>query len=402
MKYVVILCDGMADYPVPQLNGKTPLEISKTPNMDCLAAYSELGLARTVPIGMKPGSDTANLSVIGYDPAVYYTGRSPLEALSIGVPMTDSDVATRCNLVTLGDEEGYENKTMKDYSSGEISTAESTELINYLKQYLDTDKLHFYAGVAYRHCLLHNDAQLGTDYTPPHDISDKVIKDYLPKGRYADMMLAMYKRSYELLKDHPVNVKRRAEGKHTADSIWLWGEGVKPNLTSFEQKNGVKGGIISAVDLLKGIAVGAQMRVINVEGANGMLNTDYKGKGQAALDNLADGLDYVYIHVEAPDEMGHQGLLDCKIQAIENIDRDIVGPVYRGLAESEQDFRILICPDHPTPMATRTHAMDPVPYMIFDSRAVKKHNRLYNEKTCAESGVFVEKGCTLIDKLLEK
>lgn len=400
MKYVIVLCDGMSDYNISELDGRTPLEAAFTPNMDKLASYAELGLAQSVPDGMKPGSDTANLSILGYNPSVYYSGRSPLEALAMNISLDDSDIAVRCNLVTLSEEKDYANKKMIDYSAGEISTVEARELINYLEDKLGSNAMHFYPGVSYRHCLVINNAKLGTDYTPPHDITGKSIKSYMPKGLYGELVADMQRASYELLKDHPINIRRKNMGKLPANSIWLWGEGVKPALKDFYDKNGVKGAMISAVDLLKGIAFGAKMSVIEVEGANGMLDTNYRGKADAAIEALK-GNDFVYIHIEAPDEMSHQGLLDKKILAIENIDREIIGVLYEGL-KAYGDYSILVCPDHATPLSTRTHASDPIPFMLFRSNNPKNNNTKYNEKECKKSGIFVEQGYTLIDRLLKR
>ena len=365
MKYIVILCDGMADEPLEKLGGKTPLEAARTPNMDRLAKCAEIGMVRTVPEGMAPGSDTANLSVIGYDPEKYYSGRSPLEALSIGAEMGEHDVSFRCNLVTLSEEEEqYEDRTILDHSSGEISTGKVSEL------------------------------------TAPHDILTRRIGEYLPSDPVLrDMMV----RSYDILKDHPINVRRREEGKNPANSAWFWGAGTRPALSSFEKKNGVKGAMISAVDLLKGIAVGAEMHNIIVEGANGGLHTNYRGKGEAAVKALTeDGYDFVYVHIEAPDEMGHQGSAEDKISAIEYIDDQVVGPVTAALDKAGVDYRMLIMPDHPTPVRVRTHTADPVPYMIYDSTRPVQGRESYSEKSGQETGMFVEKGYTLIDRLLEK
>ena len=400
MKYIVILCDGMADEPLEMLGGKTPLEAACTVNMDRLAADSEIGMVRTVPEGMSPGSDTANLSVIGYNPEKYYSGRSPLEALSIGAKMEDGDVSFRCNLVTLSEEEeGYEDRHILDHSSGEIPTEEAAELVEALKNGLKQEGYTFYVGTSYRHLLIEKNGKI-IDLTPPHDILTKRIGDYLPSDPVLrDMMI----RSYEILKDHPVNVRRRAEGKNPANSAWFWGAGTRPALTSFEEKNGVKGAMISAVDLLKGIAVGAGMHNIVVEGANGGLHTNYRGKGQAAVRALTeDGYDFVYVHIEAPDEMGHQGSAEDKIQAIESIDREIIGPVADALGQAGVEFRMLILPDHPTPVRVRTHTSDPVPYLLYDSVKVQKGCGEYSERTGRESGRLLEEGYRLIDHLLEK
>lgn len=400
MKYIVILCDGMADEPLDELGGKTPLEAARTVNMDGLAKKSEIGMVRTVPEGMAPGSDTANLSVIGYDPKEYYTGRSPLEALSIGADMAPDDVSFRCNLVTLSEEEDrYEDRHVLDHSSGEISTEEAAELIKALSEELKRDGYEFYVGTSYRHLLIQKKGKV-VELTAPHDILTKRIGEYLPEDKVLrDMMV----KSYDILKDHPVNVKRRAEGKNPANSAWFWGAGTRPALMSFEKKNGVKGAMISAVDLLKGIAVGADMDNIIVEGANGGLDTNYSGKAQAAVKALTeDGYDFVYVHIEAPDEMGHQGSYENKITAIERIDEKIVGPVRKELENAGVEFRMLILPDHPTPVRVRTHTSDPVPYLLYDSRKAVETADTYSEKAGRQTGIFEKKGCCLMDHLLEK
>ena len=401
MKYVVILCDGMADYPIPSLGGKTPMAKAYKPNMDFLARYSVLGQVKTVPEGFAPGSDTANLSILGFDPKTCYTGRSPLEALAMGVILGEEDIATRLNFVTLDDNPNFEDKVLLDYSAGEISTAESRQLIASLKEFFDSEDICLHAGVSYRHCLVRKNAKIGTTYTPPHDITGKRIGDYLPVGDFAEVAKDMYMMANELLADHPVNQKRIKEGKRPANGIWLWGEGTKPSLPSFYEKTGLRGGIVSAVDLLKGIAKGAKMESISVVGANGGLDTNYSGKAEAALSALSYGLDYVYIHVEAPDEMGHQKLLDEKILAIENIDRDIVGPVYKALTLAGEDFAILICPDHPTPIEVGSHVSDPVPFMIYYSGMGKEKNRVFDEETCRKSDIFIEDGYRLIDEFIK-
>lgn len=398
MKYIVILCDGMADKPLEELGGRTPLEAARTENMDRLAGNSEIGMVQTVPDGMAPGSDTANLSVIGYDPRKYYTGRSPLEALSIGAPMEPSDVSFRCNLVTLSEEEtDYEDRHILDHSSGEISTEEAAELIRALGEGLKKDGYTFYVGTSYRHLLIQKNGTV-VELTAPHDILTKRIGEYLPED---DVLREMMVKSYDILKDHPINVKRRAEGKNPANSAWFWGAGTRPMLTSFEEKNGVKGAMISAVDLLKGIAAGAGMHNIIVEGANGGLNTNYSGKAEAAVKALTeDGFDFVYVHIEAPDEMGHQGSMERKIQAIEKIDEKIIGPVNRALEAAGTAYRMLILPDHPTPVRVRTHTSDPVPYLLYDSTKAVDGMDSYSEKTGRATGIFEKEGHHLMDHLL--
>lgn len=400
MKYIVILCDGMADEPLESLGGRTPLEAAHTPGMDRLAGKSEIGMVRTVPEGMAPGSDTANLSVIGYDPRKYYSGRSPLEALSIGADMADDDVSFRCNLVTLSEnEEKYEDRHILDHSSGEISTAEAAELMEALKTGLQREGYAFYTGISYRHLLIQSKGKV-VDLTAPHDILTKRIGEYLPGD---PVLREMMVKSYDILKDHPVNIKRREQGKNPANSAWFWGAGTRPALLSFEKKNGVKGAMISAVDLLKGIAVGAEMDNITVEGANGGLDTNYAGKGQAAVKALIrDGYDFVYVHIEAPDEMGHQGSAENKILAIERIDEKIICPVVQAFQEAGTDFRMLILPDHPTPVRVRTHTGDPVPYLLYDSTENVNGPDTYSEKTGAQTGIYVAEGYTLLSRLLGK
>jgi 2,3-bisphosphoglycerate-independent phosphoglycerate mutase len=403
MKYVVILGDGMADYPNEALDGKTPLAVAKKPNIDRLCALGEIGLVKTVPDNLKPGSDVANLSMMGYAPDKYYSGRSPLEALSIGIDLKDSDIAIRCNLVTLSDEDNYADKRMVDYSAGEISTQEAKELIEYVASKLSTAELDFYPGVSYRHCLVVHDAKLGTDFTPPHDISDKCIAQYLPKGLYGDKMSELMIASYEILKDHPVNKKRIAQGKNPANSIWLWGEGTRPALTSFEEKYNLKGSVISAVDLIKGIGIGAKMNVIEVPGATGTYHTNFQGKAEYAINALKEGYDYVYIHMEAPDECGHQGDLENKIRSIELIDSIVVKYIVEQLDAMGESYKILIAPDHPTPLALRTHTRDAVPFILYSSDCIKSSGfAQYNEDTCKQSGNYYEDGESLINKFLKE
>ncbi len=389
----------MADEPIEQLGGKTPLAYAKTPVMDALAKVSEIGMVHTIPQGMSPGSDTANLSVMGYDPKEYYTGRSPLEALSIGVPMQATDVALRCNLVTLSEEEPYEEKTIIDHSSGEISTEDSAILLNAVIQELENDIYKFYVGTSYRHCLIWNQGKV-VSLTPPHDILGQVIGKYLPE----DSVLAqMQKKSYDILVNHPINIERKKQGKNPANSCWFWGAGTKPALSSFEEKFHKKGVMISAVDLLKGIAVGAGMDNITVEGANGGLHTNYEGKAQAAADALLkDGYDFVYIHVEAPDEMGHQGSVEKKVQAIEFLDERVIKYVKEQMDAAGADYRMLVLPDHPTPICARTHTSDPVPYLLYDSTAPCQETWNYNEAEAKDSGNDIAKGHLMMEYLFSK
>lgn len=400
MKYIVVLGDGMADEPLKELDGKTPLEFAKTPNMDKIAKLSKIGLVHTIPKGMSPGSDTANLAVCGYNPKKYYTGRSPLEALSIGVDMKDTDIALRCNIVTLSDDNlPYEQKTIIDHSSSEISTKDAKVLLDAVKAELENDIYKFYLGTSYRHLTIWDNGSV-VELTPPHDILTNVIGDYLPKDK---ALREMMKKSYDILNNHPLNIERAKKGLNKANSIWFWGAGTKPMLTSFEEKNHKKGAMISAVDLLKGIAVGASMKVVKVEGADGTLHTNYEGKAMAAVKVLTeDNYDFVYIHIEAPDEMGHQGSIQNKIEAIESIDTKVVKVVKEQLEQKGVDYRMLILPDHPTPIRCRTHTSDPVPYILYDSTDKKSEVWNYNEREAKLSGNYLEDGYILIDELFSK
>ena len=398
MKYLVVLGDGMADYKMDVLDGKTPLEYACTPNIDRLAPLSQIGLVKTVPDGMKPGSDVANLSVIGYAPEKYYSGRSPLEALSIGVDMQEGDIAVRTNLVTLSGEDDIANKTMVDYSAGEISTAEASELIKAVKEALSDDEFSFYAGVSYRHCMIIKNGTTATHLTPPHDISGRVIGDYLPSGEYGDKLLSLIERSHEVLKNHPVNLERIKNGKNPATHVWFWGAGTKPSLDNFEEKYGLKGAVISAVDLLKGIAIGAGMASPEVEGATGTLSTNWDGKIEVAKKCFESGCDYVYIHMEAPDECGHQGDVWGKVKAIEKVDY-VVGEMVKYL-EEQGDFTMVITPDHATPIVKKTHTAEPIPYMIYKSAKPNNGVLKYNE-TDAQSGEYLSSGQLIITKMLE-
>lgn len=403
MKYLVLLCDGMADMPYESLGNKTPMELANKPLIDKLAKISEVGMCKTVADGLKPGSDVANLSVMGYDPMVCYTGRSPLEAASIGVDLKETDVALRCNIVTLSDEENYADKTMVDYCSGDISTKEAHEIIKTVDEKLGSDIYKFYGGVSYRHCLVvdNGTTDLG-EMTPPHDISGRVIGEYLSKSENAAPLIDLMKKSYDILKDHPVNLKRREKGENEANSIWLWGEGRKPALENFYEKNGVKAAVISAVDLLKGIGICADMLTPEVEGATGYLDTNFEGKAEATIKAFKDGYDLVYLHIEAPDECGHRGEAENKVKAIEEIEKRAFTSIYDYLEKSGDDYRILIMPDHPTPLCTKTHSSAPVPYLLYDSR--KKINGVdkLTEKTAESTGNFVEHGPDIMNKLLEK
>lgn len=402
MKYLVMLCDGMADLPFEALDNKTPMEKANKPCMDSLAKHSEIGLVKTVQDGMKPGSDVANLAVLGYDAKKYYSGRSPLEAASIGIDLKKTDVTFRCNLVTLSDEAEYSDKTMVDYCADDISSAEAKILIEYIQEKLGNDEFSYYAGVSYRHCLVWNNGIVeGHNLTPPHDITDRPIKDYIPQGDNVDKLYDMMKKSYELLKDHPVNLERIKRGKRPANSIWLWGEGTKPALDSFEEKFNKKGSMISAVDLLKGIAICANMNSVDVDGATGYIDTNFDGKCQAAIDEFRRGQDLVYIHVEAPDECGHRGEAENKVRAIELIDEKILSPVVEFL-RSYDDFAVLICPDHPTPLCIKTHSSDPVPYLIYSSKEEKNGADIFTEATAKACGNYIREGYTMMEYFLTK
>ena len=397
MKYIVVLGDGMADEPIAELGDKTPLEAASTPMLDELSKKSEVGLVHTIPEGMKPGSDTANLAVLGYNPRKYYTGRSPLEALSIGVDMKDTDIAIRANIVTVSDDNlPYEEKTIIDHSSSEISTEDAAVLLDALKAELQNDIYQFYLGTSYRHLLIWQNGSV-VELTPPHDVLGQTIGQYLPEDK---ALREMMKKSYDILANHPINIERKKQGLNPANSLWFWGAGTKPALSSFEEKNKLKGAMISAVDLLKGIAVGAGMKVIEVEGADGTLHTNYEGKADAAVKTLIeDGSDFVYIHVEAPDEMGHQGSKERKIQAIQFLDEKVIRRVKEKMDASGEAYRMLVLPDHPTPIRCRTHTSNLVPYLLYDSTTSVENNTDYNEKAGKESGIFIPEGFTLIDKL---
>ncbi len=397
MKYIVVLGDGMSDEGIEALGGKTPLAYAKTPHLDRLSKVSEIGLVQTIPEGMKPGSDTANLAVMGYNPEIYYSGRSPLEALSIGVAMKDTDVAFRCNVVTISEDDvPFEEKRILDHSSGEISTQDCTVLLEAVKEELEREGYHFHAGTSYRHCLIWEKGEI-LELTPPHDILERVIGEYLPKDAVLREMMV---RSYEILKDHPINQERKKQGLNPANCCWFWGAGTKPALVNFREKTGKKGMVVSAVDLLKGIAAGAGMAAPEVEGANGGLHTNYKGKVDCVLHALCEeDYDFVYLHVEAPDEMGHQGSVERKVQAIEYLDEKVIGPLTQALDAKKTDYRLLVLPDHPTPIRVRTHTADSVPYLLYDSTAGGQYTWNYNEEEAKNSGNYEALGYKLIDRL---
>lgn len=401
MKYLVMLCDGMADYPVEQFDGRTPMMMAKAPFMQHLAANAEVGLVKTVPDGMKPGSDVANLAVLGYNPSDCYTGRSPLEAGSIGIDMADDDVSLRCNLVTVSDEPVYADKTILDYCADDISTEEAAVLVQYLAEQFNNEEFALYSGVSYRHCLIWHKGtmDLGT-ITPPHDITGKPVREYLPVHPNAAKLLAMMERSYDLLKDHPVNQARIAKGKRPANSVWFWGEGKRAQLEDFHAKYGVHAAMISAVDLLKGIGKFANMQVISVPGATGYLDTNFEGKAQAAIDAFRNGADLVYIHVEAPDECGHRNEPENKVRSIELIDEKVLKPVCSALAEMGA-YRVLVTPDHPTPLCLKTHTNDAVPFFIYDSTAPKQGVEVFHEKTAEATGLLIEPGYAIMQRLLQ-
>ena len=399
MKYIVILGDGMADEPLAALGGKTPLESASTPVMDELAGKGEIGRAKTGPDSMKPGSDVANLAVLGYDPTKNYSGRSPLEALSVGVKMDDTDVILRCNLVTLTQEEPYAEKKILDHSAGEISTEDADVLMDTIREAFDNAQFSFHTGTSYRHITVWKNGRV-LDMAQPHDHLGETIGKYLPEEpAFREMM----EKSYNLLNDHPINSQRAAQGKNKANSLWFWGAGTKPSLSDFKEKTGLNGAMISAVDLLKGIAVGSGMRVIEVPGANGSLHTNYEGKARAAVKAvLEEGADYVYIHVEAPDEMGHQGSVENKILAIEQLDSKVVSVVKQEMDAAQVPYRLLIMPDHPTPIRCRTHTSDPVPYILYDSTYERKAVGIYSEAAAAASGVYEPEGYKLLQRLIQK
>lgn len=402
MKYIVVLGDGMADRKNSALGGRTCLEAAHTPVLDEIAPLSEVGLCKTVPEGFKPGSDVANMSVLGFDPKKYYTGRSPLEAVAMGIKLKDDDVTLRCNFVTLSQDGPYESKTMLDYSAGDIPTADAEILISFLQEKLGEKNLKFYAGNSYRHCIVVSGGVTGHDLTPPHDISDKSVYGHLPKGENGEFYADLMKRSFTLLNDHPVNLKRIKEGKKPANSIWLWGEGTKPALDDFFKLRGLKGGIITAVDLVKGIGMLSGMRVLNVDGITGNYDTDFKGKAEAAADALLnDGLDYVYIHIDAPDECGHRGDCAHKVYSIEQIDGKVLKTLFKRFENAGEDLALLVCPDHSTPCDIKTHLSDPIPYLIYtNKKSLSNGAKRYTEDEAAETGSYLSDGYRLIEKLI--
>lgn len=398
MKYLILLCDGMADYKIEELDNQTPMETANKPTMNYLAKHGEVGLVKTVDDTLSPGSDVANLSVMGYDPLIYYSGRSPLEAASIGIDLGEKDIASRCNLVTLSDESCFEDKIMMDYCAGDISTKEAEELIKFLQEKLGDEKFEFYSGISYRHCLVYRNAEKDVGkQTPPHDISERKVGEYLPEFKNFEILM---RKSYDLLKDHPVNLKRIKEGKHPANCIWLWGSGYKKPLQSFTDKTGLKGTMISAVDLLKGIGKLAKMNVVEVEGATGYIDTNFEGKKDAAI-KAFDNSDFVYLHIEAPDECGHRHEIQNKIKAIEIIDEKVLTPLVKELNKYD-NYKIMILPDHATPLALKTHTRDAVPYLIYEKNKEQKNNiDNFCEETAKTTGIYVDRGCKMLNKFLE-
>ena len=402
MKYLVLIPDGMADEKTPALNNKTPMEAADKPNMDALAKKSVVGTVSNVPNGMVPESDTANMAILSFDPKVYSKGRSPLEAVSMGIEMKPDEVAYRCNVVTLSDEGEYDEKIMLDHSADEITTAEADELIKTLDEKLGTDFRKFYTGVSYRHCIIWKDGCDTYNFMRPHDILGQCIKDYLPQGEDGKVFYDLMRASWDILNHHPVNEARRARGLRPANSIWLWSPGKKPALPSFKDKWGLDAAVISAVDLIKGIGLCAGMNSIDVEGATGNVHTNYDGKARAAINAFRDGAEYVYIHVEGPDECGHRAEVDNKVLSIELIDKKILAPVHEYLKGCGEDYKIMILPDHPTPTRLRTHTIDPVPFMIYSSKGDKVGVDIFSEESAAGTGLYVEHGYTLMDLLMKK
>ena len=401
MKYLVVICDGMADKKVEALGNRTPMEAAKKPVMDALAAQAVCGCALNVPVGMVPESDTANLAILSYDPRTYSKGRSPLEAVSMGLTLSETDTAIRCNVVTLSeDEPAYEDKIMLDHSADEITTEEADQLVAALNEKLSNDARRLFTGVSYRHCLIWENASDTYNFNRPHDIIGRRIGEYLPNDEAGKEFLAFMKESYEILNHHPVNEDRRRRGLRPANSAWLWSPGRKPFLPSFSEKWGVKGAVISAVDLIKGIGLCASMEVINVEGATGNIHTNYEGKAEAAIDAFRRGAEFVYIHVEAPDECGHRGEVENKVKSIEYIDARILAPVLEALRASGEDYRVMVLPDHPTPLAIRTHSSDPVPFLLYDSTAAASGVPVFTEAECEKTGLYVSDGSTLLDRMI--
>lgn len=407
MKYIVFLGDGMADLPVAELDGKTPLQVAEKPHMDRIAASGLAGLVKTVPGGLAPGSDTANMSVMGYDPKVYYTGRSPLEAISMSIEMAPGDIAFRCNLVTLSAGEEFTERVMIDYSADEIASDEAARLIELINEHMQNEQIRFYPGKSYRHCMIWHHGPLETGLVPPHDILTRPIGEYLPVGEGAAKLLDMMRRSTLLMPDHPVNRARVRRGLNPANAIWIWGQGTYPNLPELSGKFKINGSVISAVDLVNGLGICAGLHVVDVPGATGTIHTNFPGKAEAAIAEFERGQDYVYLHVEAPDECGHRAEVSNKVLSIELIDRHIVGPVWDYLEKNRQktgeDYRLLLLPDHPTPLSLRTHTSDPVPFAVFSSDGRDKLPAAsYDEISCRQTSLYVDKGHELLDRLINR
>ncbi|MCX7725078.1 MAG: cofactor-independent phosphoglycerate mutase [Thermodesulfovibrio sp.] len=394
MKYIVVVPDGAADYPVDELGGKTPLQVANTPNMDFLASNGIVGSVKNIPEGFPPGSDVANLSILGYNPKIYYTGRAPLEAVSMGLTLSKNDIAYRCNLVTLR----FEKKQifMEDYSAGHITSEEAKILIDEINKKLGSDSLRFYPGVSYRHIMIWKNGSEDVECTPPHDITGKEITRYLPIGKNANFLKELIFKSMEILREHPLNKKRISEGKKPANSIWLWGQGRTPHLPTYQEKYKINGALISAVDLTKGLGILAGFHIINVPGATGWIDTNYEGKAEYAL-NALERVDFVYIHIEAPDEAGHQGEYKLKIKAIEDIDKIVLGKILNEAPKRFKEFKILLLPDHPTPIKVKTHTADPVPFVIYDSKKKEEKKRKFSEEILQNPDIKIEDGFKLMD-----
>ncbi len=396
MKYLIVIPDGMADRPIPELGGKTPMEAAHKPCMDLLCRESFSGVVSNVPEGMNPESDTANLAILSYDPKVYSKGRSPLEAISMGLSMTPDQVALRCNLVALSEEERYCDRVMLDHSADEISTEEADELVKALNEVLGNELRHLYTGVSYRHCLLWSDDDDCFPFARPHDIIGRRIEEYLPAGERGAKYLDFMEKSAEVLAHHPVNEARRARGLLPANSAWLWSPGRKPSLPSFAEKWGLRGTVVSAVDLIRGIGLCAGLSAPIVEGVTGNVRTNYEGKAEAAIEAFKNGDDFVYVHVEAPDECGHRAEIENKVLSVELIDEKILSTVYAYLRGCGEPFRIMVLPDHPTPIEIRTHSMEPVPFFIYDSEKRLSGASHFTERSCAETGIYLPRGHELM------
>jgi 2,3-bisphosphoglycerate-independent phosphoglycerate mutase len=397
-KYLILIGDGMSDWPIASLNNRTPLEAAVKPNMDFMASNGALGMVQVVPKEMYPGSDVSNLCIIGYDPREVYTGRSPLEAASMGISLGKEDVAVRCNIVCLKNE-GADSE-MEDFSAGHISSAESAELLKDLQEKIEDKGVRFFPGVSYRNLMVWPGGNDAVETTPPHDIHGKKITEYLPRGEGADVLLDLMAISREVFEDHPVNMKRRSEGKAAGNSIWLWGQGKAPRIETFREKYGLSGSVVAAVDLIKGIGIYCGLDIIQVPGATGYVDTNYKGKAEHALRELKDK-DFVLIHVEAPDEAGHNGSVQDKIRAIERIDSEMLSLIL-SRAKEGGDLSILLLPDHPTPVAIRTHAQEPVPFVIYPAPdGLRSHSgKRYTEADARSTGQFVDIGTRLIGYLI--